>query len=606
VALGQPQQVLRVAVGQLFLPVGHLARNRDHIAETMAWAEGEHADVLVLPELALTGYPPEDLLHMPGFVDDNLTALDELAAGSGDVVSLVGFVDSVPGAPGADTTPRNLANAVAILYQGRVRGRYHKHLLPNYGIFDERRYFAPGDRLGGTWAIRSAEVGILICEDLWRPDIVDAQAADGAQAFLVANGSPYHRGKSAQRESTVTDTARRCGAPIVYSNLVGGQDEVVFDGGSLVADAHGRVLARAPQFIEARFAVDVGLPPPTGGPRHSTFVCRPLRERASVPHPPPPLARPADEVEEVYRALVRGLADFVDGNGFSWAVVGLSGGVDSALVAAVAADALGPERVWGLSMPGPQSPPESVTDATELATRLGIRCDVVHVGDAYKLLAELGDRFPGGDAAAAGEGLVPRIRGTLLLALAERHGGVVLPTGNKTEIAVGYGTLYGDMAGGFAVLHDVPKTLVYQLCRWRNRVDDGAFGWTAGGDVIPRSIITKPPSAERTPDRPDREVPAPYEVVDEILERFVELAQSLDEIADAGFDPDVVQRVADLVERNEHVRRQAPPGVKVTSKAFGRDRRLPLTHGYRPIVTPAGEARPATDHAATVEDWLEG
>lgn len=599
---------LRAAVGQLFLPVGDLAGNRDRIVEAMAWAESVDADILVLPELAVTGYPPEDLLHSSRFIADNLAVLDELAEAAGDCVSVVGFVDTVPGVAASDATPRGLANAVALLYRGRLRATYHKALLPNYGVFDERRYFEPGTRHGGTYHVHSAELGLAICEDIWRTDIPDAQAADGAQALLASNASPYHREKPAEREEVVTDVARRCGMPVVYANLVGGQDEVVFDGGSLVADAAGNVVARAPLFEESCFAVDVRLVHSDALAPRSTFVCRPVPRAREVTPPPPPVVEPVSGTEEAYRALVRGLADFVTGHDASLAVVGLSGGIDSALVAVLASDALSPDRVWGVSMPGPQSPDDSVPDATALAERLGIRHDVVPIGEAYELHSKtLVDRFDGGDVSAAEEGLAPRIRSTLLLSLADRFGGVVLPTANKTESAVGYGTLHGgEMAGHLAILWDVPKTLVYELCRWRTQVDGRLFGWRVGAGAIPERILDKAPSAERTPARPDRELPASYDVVDGVLERLVEFCQSPDEVVQAGFDADVVQRVVDLVDRNEHVRRQAPLGVKVTSKAFGRDRRVPLTHGYRQTVTPPGEPYQPLPPTPIPDAWLEG
>lgn len=599
--------MLRAAVAQLRLPVGDISGNRDRIVEAMAWAQRVEADLLVLPELALTGYPPEDLVHYSSFVDDNLAALDTLAAESASCVSIVGFVDPIAVPPSLDSTPRTLANAVAILYEGRVRGRYHKALLPNYGVFDERRYFEPGSRVGGTWTIAGVEVGVLICEDLWRPDIPHALALDGAEVIVSANASPYHRGKTAEREATVTDVARRCGTPVVYAANVGGHDDIVFAGGSQVADAQGRIVARAPAFTESCFAVDVEVAPGRPPPRRSTFVCRPApRPRATRP-PPPPLEDPPDEHEEVYRAIVLAVADFVPRHGAERAVIGLSGGVDSALVAALATDALGADRVWGLAMPGPPSPPESVTDAAELARRLGIRFEVVHVTEAYEAVAKAADaHFAGGDVVAANEGLLPRIRGSLLLDLADRFDGLVLSTYNKTEVAVGFGTLFGDLAGGFAPLGDVPKTLVYELCRWRNATDGAVFGWAAGRDVIPEAILTKRPSAQRTSARADRGIPASYAVLDGILEQFVELAKSPDEIVDAGYDREVVQRVVELIERNEPTRRQAPPGVKVTSKAFGRDRRMPLGHGYRLRVTPPGGQRPVPGRTPEPEAVLEG
>ena len=597
---------LRIAVGQLWTPVGDLDGNQRRIVDAMAWAEAAGADVLVLPELAITGYPPEDLVHHRDFVGDNRKVLDSVAEHAGDCVTIVGFVDLVEGRLGADSTPRGLANAVAVLQGGRVRGRYHKVLLPNYGVFDERRYFAPGERIGGTWSMHGAEAAVLVCEDVWRPDLADAQAGDGAQILLASNASPYHRGKQGEREQVVADTARRCGMPVAYAAGVGGQDEVVFDGGSMVADASGALVARAPAFTQARFVVDVELPQ-TGQPPRSTFVCRPRRTQARPPVSPPPIARVPDGPEEVYRALVEGVASYVDRNDHRHALLGLSGGVDSALVAMLAADALRPDRVHGVTMPGPSTPADATEDSLELARRLGIRCDIVDVTEPFKALsvplsaAMAGGRIPD-------DVLVPSIRAVHLHALAERTSGIVLTTSNKTETALGYVGTGLVLAGGFAPLKDVPKGLVYELCRWRNATDGEPFGWQVGVGAIPDRIIERVPSARRTPDRPDREVPADYAVVDAILERFVERALSPDAIVAEGYDADVVERVVDLVERNERVRAQLPPGVKVTSRGFGRDRRLPLTHDYRPSVTPRGEERADLEAAgiAAEELWLEG
>ena len=594
---------MRVALAQLQVPIGDIGGNAHRIAEEMDWAEEIGADVLVLPELALTGYPPEDLLHLSGFVEHNLDALTDLAGHARDCVTIVGFVDPVPARADTDATPRTFANAVALLWQGQVRDRYHKVLLPNYGVFDERRYFAPGTRRGGTWRVRHAEVGVLVCEDVWRPELADAQAADGAQALFVANASPFHRGKVAEREHIVTDTAARCGVPVAYCNLVGGHDEVVFDGGSLVTDARGAVLARGAAFTQDRLALDLDLAHHAPASRRSTFVCRPA-PRAVRPALEAPTARaPLADLEEVYTALVRSLADYCANHGHTTAVVGLSGGIDSGLVATLAADALGPDRVWGITLPGPASPPAATDDAAELAKRLGIRHDVVDVSAAHEpqvaALAELAGGDPSDDDVLA------RARGTFLLGVAARSDGVVLPTGNKTETALGYGTLGGDAAGGFAVLRDVPKTLVYALCDWRSALPvDVAHqrGWVAGPEVVPAAIRDKPPSAERAPDRPDREVPASYATVDAILERFLERAESPSEIAARGFDAAVVARIVDLVERNEASRRQMPPGVKVTSRAFGRDRRMPLGHDWRAVDDTARTRR----FAPSDDDWLEG
>lgn len=599
---------LRVAVGQLFLPVGDLAGNRARIAGCMRWAEDVQADLLVLPELAVTGYPPEDLLHAPGFVEANLAVLDDLAATAGDCVTVVGFVDSVPAQASTDSAPRNLANAVALLYGGRIRGRAHKVLLPNYGVFDERRYFAAGSDVGGTWSLHGSEVGVLVCEDIWTDQLPNAVAADGAQLLASANASPFHRGKAAQRDAVITDTARRCGMPVAYSNLVGGQDEVVFDGGSVIVDAHGAVLAKAPQFEEARLAVDVPLAHPPR-PQRSRFVCRPAPATKQAELAPPEASRVAADVEQIYRALVRGVADFVAGHGEGSVVLGLSGGIDSAVAAALLADGLGPDRVWGLMLEGPWTRAVDMEDAADQAKRLGIRFDRIDVGETYtdeaSIVASLVGRS-GDDLGAAGEGIMPRLRAVLLLAVATHERAMVVTTANKTELAVGYGHLYGDLAGEYAPLADVPKTVLYDLARWRNGVDGADYGWPVGRAPIPERAVTKEPSARRTPDRPDRELPASYAVIDAVLERLMELAQSPDEVVDAGFDPQVVQRIADLVEANEATRRQAPQGPKVTAKAFGRDRRQPLTHHWRPRVTPPGAERPGAEHVPDPESLLEG
>jgi NAD+ synthase (glutamine-hydrolysing) len=603
-----PHGTLRVAVGQLFLPVGDLSGNRARITECMQWAEESQADLLVLPELAITGYPPEDLLHAPGFVEANLAVLEDLAACAGNCVTVVGFVDSVPAQASSDSAPRRLANAVALLYAGQVRGRVHKVLLPNYGVFDERRYFAAGHQVSGTWALHGAEVGVLVCEDIWRPDLADAIAADGGQLLASANASPFHRGKSDQRTEVVIDTARRCGMPVAYANLVGGQDEVVFDGGSLVVDGHGAVIAEAPQFEEARVIVDVPLVhPPTS--RRSRFVCRPAGTSKRELLPEPPLTAPTSDVEQVYRALVRSLADFAEGHGYRLAVLGLSGGIDSAVTTALLTDALGPDRVWAVTLQGPATRTVDVEDAVEQGQRLGIRHDCLDVRELFQAQASLVAGLLGAsanDLGEAGEGILPRLRAVLLLAVGIHERGMVVTPANKTELAVGYGHLYGDLAGTFAPLADVPKTLLWELARWRNGVDGDEYGWAVGREPIPDRVVTKEPSARRTPDRPDRELPATYAIIDAVLERLVELAQSPDEVVDAGFDPDVVQRIADLVEANEGTRQQAPPGPKITAKAFGRERRQPLTHHWRPRLTPPGAERPGTEHVPDPDALLEG
>ncbi len=562
---------MRVAGAQLNLVVGDIEGNRDRIVDAMAWAEEIQAQVLLLPELAITGYPPEDLLLRESFVAANLAALHHIAARSEDVVTVVGFVDR--GSNEADDAGhRRLAIAAALLAGGRVRGIYHKALLPNYGVFDEDRYFTAGDDCDKVWSIGGVTVGVSICEDIWVPDGPPAdQAGNGARLLLNINASPYHRGKGGEREQMLSARAAASRAALVYLNLVGGQDELVFDGESMVFDAAGRILYRAPQFAERLFWVDVPLPPHRpGGDGPAVVSTVPLLE--GRPEPPPPSAEPLEEEAEVYAALVTGVGDYVRKNGFGEVLVGLSGGIDSALTAAIAADALGPERVWGVTMPARYSSPGSVDDSRDLAERLGIRFDRLPIDDVFAaFLASLDPLFAGLEPDTAEENLQARIRGTVLMALSNKFGGIVLATGNKSELAVGYATLYGDMVGGYAVIKDVLKTDVYRLATWRNR----------DKEVIPRAIIDKPPSAELRPGQEDTDSLPPYDVLDPILQRYVEWDWSVERIVAAGFDPAITRRVAGMVDRNEYKRRQAAPGVKITTKAFGKDRRLPITNRFR-------------------------
>ena len=546
---------MRVAGGQLNLTVGDLAGNEARIAEVMAWAEAESADLLLLPELAINGYPPEDLVLRRDFVRMGIEARDRLAERSGAMAVVVGFVDFadpvVRGAP--DAQERSVANAAAILQHGRVVGVYHKVLLPNYGVFDEDRYFSKGTAPGATWDLNGVSVGVSICEDIWVADGPPAQqAASGAQILLNINASPFHRGKAADRERMIIERAQAGSTPVVYLNLVGGQDELVFDGASLAVSADGSVIHRSPQFDEDLFVVDVPLAAESPGGASLT-----------------PLL---DPIEEVYRALTTGLGDYVRKNGFERVVIGLSGGIDSALTAVIAADALGPQAVWGVAMPSRFSSQHSVDDAVELASNLGIRIDQVPVDEVYaSFLRTLEPLFTETTFGVAEENLQARTRGAILMAISNKHGPMVVATGNKSEMAAGYATLYGDMVGGYAVLKDVFKTLVYDLARWRNK----------DGEVIPQNSIDKAPSAELRPDQKDSDTLPPYEVLDAILERYIEDDWSVGDIIGEGYDPSLVTRVCRMVDRNEYKRRQAAPGVKITTKAFGKDRRLPITNGYQ-------------------------
>ncbi len=576
---------LRIAGAQIDLTVGDLDGNEERIRAAMTWAEERHADVLLLPELAITGYPPEDLVLRDGFVRANLRVLDRLAAVSGRTAVVVGFVDRLPEARrDDDAVARRVANAAAVLAGGKVRGVYHKVLLPNYGVFDEARYFAEGATAVRLWEIAGTVAGVSICEDIWSPEGPPAaQAAAGARILLNINGSPYHLGKGEERAELLRAQAIRSGVPVVYVNTVGGQDELVFDGDSMVFDAAGELRYRAAQFDEERFVVDVPLPDPRPVTAPVVTVTPPRSRPAAPSSTPCPVAPHLDEEAEIYTALVTGLRGYVRKNRFPGVIVGLSGGIDSSLTAAIAVDALGPSAVWGVTMPTRYSSAGSVTDSEELAARLGCRIDVVPIEPIFGAYLEtLAPLFAGTEPNVAEENLQARIRGALLMALSNKFGGIVLATGNKSEMAVGYATLYGDMVGGYAVLKDVYKTRVYRLAAWRNQEEE----------VIPRQVIEKEPSAELRPDQKDRDSLPPYDLLDRILYRYIELDRTVPEIVAEGFDAATVHRVARLVDRNEYKRRQAAPGVRITEKGFGRDRRLPITNRFDDAGGPASTASP--------------
>ena len=538
---------MRIALGQLNLTVGDLEGN---VEKMVAWAReatGHGADLVCFPELAVTGYPPEDLVLRKGFVDDNLEALEELAKRSREgCVIITGFVDR---------TDKGLHNAAALIRGGKVEARYHKQKLPNYGVFDEQRYFVPGEK-GCIFRMGDSSLGISVCEDAWKPGPPFEEYAGKVEVIPNINASPYHRGKSGDRVEICAARARETGAWMIYVNCVGGQDELVFDGGSIVVAPNGEVAWRANVFDEDMLVVDI--------PETASGAARgPDPEREPWP----------EDTEEVYRAVVLGLGDYVRKNGFSEVVLGLSGGIDSALVATIAADALDPGSVRALAMPSQYSSPESLEDAEDIAQRLGVRLDTIPIGDVFSAYRDaLKEIFADSEENVAEENLQARIRGNLLMALSNKYGSMVLATGNKSELAVGYATLYGDMAGGFAPLKDVPKTLVYELCRWRNEQTDPS--------PIPPRVIEKPPSAELRPGQKDTDSLPPYDVLDPIIEDYVEEDRSPEETIEAGADAAIVYRVISMIDRAEYKRRQAPPGVKITPKAFGRDRRLPITNAY--------------------------
>lgn len=562
---------LRVAGAQLDLIVGDLPGNETKITHVMEWAEEQEADVLLLPELAIPGYPPEDLVLRDGFVDENLAVLKRLAQNSGSTATVVGFVDRLDeGQLDDDSRPRDVTNAAAIIAGGEIRGIHHKMLLPTYGVFDEGRYFAEGRLPLTLHSVGGVVCGISICEDIWDSDgPPTGQAVGGAEVLLNINGSPYHIGKSVERLAMLTDRAVAGSVYVVYVNAVGGQDELVFDGASLVIGPTGELIHRSPQFVEDRFVVDL---PVEGHPIPLLPVVAVNGERpTSVSTAERTVADVLGEFEEIYEALCAGLFGYVTKNGFDEVVVGLSGGIDSALTAAIAVDSLGPDAVRGITMPSRYSSSGSVDDSYELAKNLGIRIDTVAIEDLFSgYLGALDSLFSDAPENVAEENIQARIRGTILMAVSNKFGGMVVATGNKSEMAVGYATLYGDMAGGYAVLKDVYKTMVYDLARWRN----------TRGFVIPKATIDKPPSAELRADQLDSDSLPPYPLLDEILYRYIELDRTVDEIVADEYDEALAFKIASMVDRNEYKRRQAAPGVRITQKAFGRDRRLPITNWF--------------------------
>jgi NAD+ synthase (glutamine-hydrolysing) len=554
---------VRVALCQIDPTVGDIDGNAAKIAEWVSRAEGEGADLAIFPELCLPGYPAEDLYLKRHFVEANQRAIEQLARQVGEIVALVGFAEPVSG--GGDF--RHAHNSLAALSNGAIAAVYRKSRLPNYAVFDEQRYFVPADQ-PKTVTVAGEQVGLTICEDVWVPGPpASSEATAGASLIANPSGSPYHRGKGREREAMLAERARAYGAGFAFCNLVGGQDELVFDGHSLIVDAEGEVIARAAQFEEELLVCEVPSAAPTG------------------------LRAPLPDLAEVYGALTLGLRDYVLKNGFRHVGVALSGGIDSALVAELAVDALGPERVSCVVMPSPHSSFETQDDARNIAASLGAELIEIPIAAAMaeyeSALAGAFASANGGEAAEeplprdptrpsepdlAAENIQARIRGNMMMALSNKHGWLVLTTGNKSEMSVGYATLYGDMAGGFAAIKDVPKTLVYELVRHRNEV--------AGSELIPASVLERAPSAELRPDQLDSDSLPPYEVLDRILESYVERDEGREEMIAAGLPADVVDEVVRMVDRSEYKRRQAAPGIRITPKAFGRDRRLPITNRF--------------------------
>lgn len=567
----------RIAMAQINTLVGDLEGNARKIEAGIQRARELGADLVLFPELAVTGYPPEDLLLKPAFLEANLAMVARLARATQGITAIVGFAD----------VDDDVYNAAAILHDGAWVHTYRKQYLPNYAVFDEDRYFRRGEAVP-TYRRDGVAFGVSICEDIWYPaGPPEIQALHGGARLLVnISASPYHAGKAASREQMLVTRATDNAAVVAFCNLVGGQDELVFDGGSVLIDERGQIIARGAQFAEDFIVADVDLGAVfrqrLHDPRRRKTAAAPLTDvplpeiahhaAQSRPTLTPHIIEPLPPLAEIYQALVLGTRDYVRKNGFAKVVIGLSGGIDSSLVACIAADALGPENVMGVAMPSRYTSDMSNTDAALLAQNLGIgfmSIPIERVFQAY--LDVLAEPFAGTPPNVAEENVQARIRGNYLMALSNKFGWLVLTTGNKSEMSAGYATLYGDMAGGFAVIKDVLKTLVYDLSNWRN----------AQGDVpvIPERCITRPPSAELRPDQKDTDSLPPYEVLDAILKAYVEEDQAPEDIA-ASYDPALVQRVTRMVDRNEYKRRQAPPGVRITTRAFGKDRRLPITQRF--------------------------
>ncbi len=571
---------LRLALSQINFIVGDIEGNTEKIKKAIRESLKHQCDIIAFPELAVTGYPPEDLLFKPSFIEKNLKAIQEIAKESKNIISIVGFVDK----------QEDIYNAAAVLLNGKIMAKYHKNYLPNYGVFDEVRYFQRGNEIT-ILNIEGYKVGLSICEDIWYPENpINIQAIEGAELIININASPYHIGKTVEREELLKVRARDNCVSIAYVNLVGGQDELVFDGNSIVVNPDGSFLAKAAAFEEDLLICDIEL--------DSIFRLQLKDQRLrnlrsiykreeivkeifldyKIKEKLEPISQrivlDITETEEVYKALVLGVKDYIHKNGFEKVVIGLSGGIDSSLTATIAVDALGKENVKGVLMPSQFTSKESIEDALELAKNLGIETFTFPIDDLFdKYMKELNPVFEGLGWSTAEENLQARIRGNLLMALSNKFGWIVLATGNKSEMSVGYATLYGDMVGGFAVLKDVYKTKVYELAEYRNSISK----------VIPDRVIKKPPSAELRPNQTDEEELLPYPILDEIIKLYVEDDLPVHDIVRLGFDKNSVERIIKMIDRNEYKRRQAPVGIRITKRAFGKDRRMPITNKFKEV-----------------------
>lgn len=575
-------RILRIGLCQINTTVGDIEGNTKKIIDYVAKGKKMGADLLVFPEMAVTGYPPEDLLLMPKFIDANLRAVNKIAKATSSITAIVGFVYK----------DGDIFNSAALLHHGKMIDVYSKTYLPNYGVFDEDRYFHAGKE-NFIFTLKSTRIGVSICEDLWYPgDPVRTQALyGGAELIVNISSSPYHAGKSIFREKMFSTRASDNLATLAYCNLVGGQDELVFDGGSLIIDQRGELIVRGKQFEEDLVLADLDMEsvfrmrlhdPRSRREKHAEEekglrkieLSNQIRLNKKRPALSKRDSKPLDRLAEIYAALVLGTGDYIRKNGFQRVLIGLSGGIDSALTAAVAVDALGKKGVVGVAMPSHYSSKESLEDAKLLAKNLGIRFLTIPITEVFQsYLKTLSPSFKGLKPDVTEENIQARIRGNILMALSNKFGWLVLTTGNKSEMSVGYCTLYGDMAGGYAVLKDVPKTLVYELTKFRNKKERK--------DLIPKRVFVKPPSAELRPNQKDEDSLPPYPVLDPILQAYVEEDKGVQDIVKMGFKERMIKEVIQMVDRNEYKRRQSPPGVKITHRALGKDRRLPVTNKYR-------------------------
>ena len=561
------KKTIRIAGAQKSFPVGAIQKNKQTILDCFEAAEKKEADILIFPELALTGYPPEDLLLRESFVGKNFAVLEELAEFSSSTSGVVGFVDRNLDDNHTDKQKRDIANAAAIIQNGDVKGIYHKCFLPNYSVFDEARYFAKGNNPGNVFWYEDIGIGISICEDIWIEDGPSSQQVEnGASLIININASPYDQNKTDLRKELVVNQARKLGVPIIYLNMVGGQDELVFDGGSFVVDGKGEIIYQAQQFEEELFYIDLDLEVKEQ-PKGSILEIRQKASELDLTQS----AQLLSKNESLYSALKLGLFDYVSKNNFEKVLVGLSGGIDSALTATIAVDSLGSNNVVGVALPSKYNTEESLVDARVLAENLDIEFKVIEIEEIVNIFRNtLKESVNDELGQTTDENIQSRVRGNILMALSNQTGAMVVSTGNKSEMAVGYSTLYGDLAGGFALLKDLYKTEVYNLANFRNSISN----------VIPQNTIDKEPSAELRPDQFDKDSLPEYELLDQILRMYIEEDSSSEKIISMGIDENIVFDVLSKVDRNEYKRKQVAPGVKLTEKAFGKDRRMPITNTY--------------------------